>query len=159
MAAMKNESQLPPFLVALFKLPLWALGLIGAVIAGIVLMFVMDKPAKGGPPYAICKIVLEQTVRFPDRLRIMLGVETENGAVIGYTEHNPFGSEQTKVMECTYGFTKKGRPIIKKVMIDRQPISQDLVDSINAVLPALLMSKFNVDLPMDLPANLEDVKK
>lgn len=156
---MTNEPSLPPFLVALFKLPLWALGLIGAIVAGIVLMFVMDKPAKGGPPYAICKIVLEQTVRFPDRLRIVLGVETDNGAIIGYTEHNPFGSEQTKVMECAYGFTKSGRPIIKKVTIDRQPISQALIDSVNAVLPALLQTPFQVDLPMDLPANLEDVKK
>lgn len=143
----------------ILRMPMWlwifvlllALGGGGAWMAA--------QPAHASWRYGACKAFLEQYVRFPVTIDVEIGAETRSSAVIGFSDVNPFGSQQIRVFECHYSESADGRVTLSRITIDRKALPEDVVKNFDAMLPLLAVNPdLDTALPKDVPENIADLK-
>lgn len=141
----------------IFKTPIWLWLTLLLFVAGGALAWVINQPRHAGWRYGACKTFLEQYVRFPTTIEVQTGSETRNSAVIGFSDINPFGSQQIRMFECFYSEGPGGTQL-SKVTMDRKTLPEDLIRQFNAQLPVLSTQKLDTALPKALPGDLKDLK-
>lgn len=142
-----------------FGAALWVWITLGAFAAGGLTAYSISQPQYASWRYGACRAFLDQYVRFPTTIDIKVGGETRSSVVIGFSDTNPYGSEQIRVFECYYSQDSNGRVSLSKVTMDRKPIPDDTLAAYNATLPLLQTQKLDTALPKALPSNLEDLKE
>ena len=141
-----------------FKLPVWLWATILLFAAGGATAYLMNQPRHAGWRYGACKVFLEQYIRFPTTIQVQTGSESRNSVAIGFSDINPFGSQQIRVFECFYSQGPKGTEL-SKITMDRKTLPDDLTKKFNAQLKLLAGQKLDTALPKDLPRSLEALKK
>lgn len=138
------------------KTGVWLAILVVVSAAGI--WYKVSQPAYATQRYGICKVFLEQYLRFPTTLTINQGGETRGSAVIRFSDVNPFGSQQVRTFECFFSQDAKGRTTLSRITMDRKAIAEEKIKFFQKEMPLLMVQELDNALPKDLPSNLLDYK-
>ncbi len=151
--------KIPAFLTdKILGLKTWIWILVIVVIGGGGLTWLAKQPQHATWRYGVCKVYLEEYVRFPLTINIEQGGETIGSAYISFTDVNPFGSQTVRNFECYFSQNDTGRIVLSKVTVDRKPVPDDLLKIFQGELPVLTSQKLDTALPKDLPSDLMDYK-
>lgn len=134
-----------------FKLALYAAGFV-------VLSFItykLFKPYEGGMAFGVCKVFLENSVRYPDHLRLSTVEDFETSVRIWYTQVDAFGSYRMEPIQCYFKQDPERGTILEKVLVNRREVSQKTVDSFNNVIPTIVAYPPDLTLPSPLADSLE----
>ncbi len=121
-------------------------------------VFLLFKPFEGGMPFGICKVFLEQRVRYPHELRLSTVEEFETSVRIWYTQVDAFGEYRMEPIQCyfkqdeTFGF------VLDKVTVNRRELDQKIIDDFNRAFGAVLAVPIDLTLPTPLPDSLADLQ-
>ena len=132
-----------------------------AVVAVFFLAFIayyLFKPFKGSLPYRVCKLFLENSVVYPQHLRLSTVEEFETSVRIWYTQIDSFGEYRLEPIQCYFRKDPDRGTILDKVLINRREVPASKVENFNRALPAIVRLKMDLTLPIPLPDNLKDLQ-
>lgn len=144
------------------------LGMAG--VAAIVLFWIvstMFSQPQADVTFGICKIFLENTVRFPEELRLTTveglrprgsGGDSLGGVRIWYTQIDSFGQYRMENIECYYKPDETTGAAVDKILINRREIDSQRVADFNKILPSILAGPMDLDYPPPLATGLEDLQ-
>lgn len=122
------------------KLKQIGMGLIGAVLAVILLAIYGCQPQKASMAYGICSTFLEMNTPYPHTLKY-IGLEGSKTAVrIYFTSTDPFGQYKQEMIECKFGPDKTTGMKITEILRNRRQIDSKVVQDFNLVLPTIMAS-------------------
>jgi len=126
----------------------------------ILLIFVITRPPKGGPEYAICRAFVEQYVTYPTTINITTVENFDRALRIYLTTKDPFGNTRSNMFECILRPDPNTRLAMDRINIDRKAFTdQRRLDLFNKSIPAILKSKTDLTLPKRYSGTLMDLKR
>lgn len=103
---------------------------------------------KAGITYGICKVYLENHVRFPTHLKITGLDDFGSNVRLWFTRVDPFGVHRMENIRCYYTYDEaRGSSIVEKVLIERREEPQNKVDAFNDILPVVLQNLPDLSWP------------
>lgn len=142
----------------------------GGLAAGVLLIWivsmVMAKP-QGDVTYGACRLFLENTVRFPQDLRLVSveglrprgnSGESLGGLRIWYTQINSFGEYRMESIECYFRPDEATGAAFDKILINRREVDSRKVAEFNKILPAVLQGPLDLEYPPPLADSLEGLQ-
>jgi hypothetical protein len=115
-------------------------------------------PYKGDERFGVCKVFLENTVRFPMHLRLSSVEDFGTSIRIWYAQTDAFGAFKLESIQCFYKSDEQRGTFIEKITINRRAIDQSRVDAFNAILPIVLQNLPDLTYPSPLPNSLNALK-
>lgn len=143
-----------------------AIGVVAVLIVAWIVSTAMA-PKLGGKPYGVCKVFLENTVRFPDDLHLTSveglrprgsGGDSLGGMRIWYTQIDSFGQYRMENIECYFKPEETTGVAVDKIFINRREVDAQKIADFNKILPAILAGPLNLEYPPPLADNLEDLQ-
>ncbi len=116
------------------------------------------KPFEGGMAYGICRVFLENYVRYPTLLRLSTVEEFDTSVRIWYTQVDSFGEYRMEPIQCYYKQDPERGTLVDKILINRREIDRKLVDDFNRALPAISAAPLDLVMPDPLPDSLQDLQ-
>lgn len=134
-----------------------------AIIAGVIALLSYGiyyglKPFEGGMAYGVCRVFLENYVRFPGFLRLSTVEEFENSVRIWYTQVDSFGEYRMEPIQCYYKQDEERGTLLDRVLVNRREVDPKLVENFNRSIPAVVNMELDLVLPSPLPDSLEDLQ-
>lgn len=142
-------------------------GAIGIVVALLVWAgYYLFAPYQAGQTYGICRVFLENTLRFPQDMRISSledlrpkeSSDSLGGVRIWYTQVDAFGEYRMENIECYYRADPEKGAQVDTIEINRRPVEKAQVEAFNAVLPVVLANMPDLTYPAPIPDSLSDMQ-
>ena len=114
--------------------------------------------------YGICRIYLENSVRFPKYLRLSTVEDVYKNNVdiypvrIWYTQLDAFGEYRLENIQCEFKYDPELGTILDRILVNRREVSQKKVDRFNVVLPLIAANPPDLAYPAPLPDSLQDLQ-
>lgn len=144
------------------------LGVAGIVVALVFwIASIAFTPAQAGMPFGICKVYLENTVRFPQELRLTTvedlrprgsGGDSLGGVRIWYMQVGSFGEHRMENIECYFKPDETLGAAIDKIIINRREVDSRKVDAFNKVLPIIIANPPDLAYPPPWADSIEDLQ-
>jgi hypothetical protein len=101
-------------------------GLIGLLVLAIIGLGIYEykKPPQGTWRFGLCRVFVENYIRYPHTLYIEEVFEAPGFVEISANYLNAHGSRPTRIFRCDYQQTQNGGIEIKEIRIDREKQSQ-----------------------------------
>lgn len=115
-------------------------------------------PYKGDARFGICKVFLENSVRYPSHLRLSTVEDFGNSIRIWYAQTDAFGEYKLEQIQCFYKSDEQLGMILEKITFNRRPIDEQKVADFNLILPVVLQNLPDLSYPSPLPDSLEDLQ-
>jgi hypothetical protein len=96
------------------------------------------QPLTGSINFGICKIFVEQNVRYPHEIRYISLIEQPGQARIEYVVLNEFGSYESKTITCRFRPDERTGIALSDVVINRETIPREKIEMFNHGIPAIL---------------------
>lgn len=148
-----------PVILFLQKNP-WVYLVVLIILAGLIGsgIYMSNRPAQGTWRFGICRTLMDFEFAFPPTFDIMSVEEQRTSVRMYMAETNPFGNERILQIDCDYQINNN---IVKltKLSIDRKAIAPSRVTYYNKMMPVLMASQLNKDLPPPLPTALDQLKR
>ena len=133
------------------------------IAAGVLLVlsyavYWLFKPIEGGMAFGICRVFLENSVRFPNHLRLSTVEEFDNSVRIWYTQVDSFGEYRMEPIQCYYKQDPERGTMVDKVTINRREVDPKIVERFNQALSSMVQYPMDLNLPEPLPDSLEDLQ-
>jgi len=138
----------------MFKYGMIAVG----VLVFAYLVYWLFKPFKGGMPFGICRVFLEQNVQFPDTLRLSQVQRINDFVRIWYVQIDGFGEYRMDNIRCTYEADEQYGIRVKKVSINRRDVEPEKIEKFNRSLPVIFAHPPDLTYPRKLPDSLKDLQ-
>jgi len=141
--------------------------LIGKIVASLIGVYLLYgaynylfSSYKAGPSYGICKVYLENQVRFPKYLKYIGLDDFGDNVRIWFSRIDSFGIHRVENIRCYYKYDEEvGSSIVERVTIERREEPQDRIDSFNVVLPVVLKNLPDLSWPRpDSDKNLNNIQ-
>ncbi len=133
----------------------------GMAAAGIFVIWLgsfLFAPYQAGLSFGICKVYLENSVRFPKYLRLSTVEDFGDYIRIWYTQLDSFGEYRMENIQCHYVYDEERGTIIDKILIDRREVDKDKVERFNQVIPLIASNPPDLTYPAPLPDSLRDLQ-
>ncbi|MCC6598878.1 MAG: hypothetical protein IT559_08820 [Alphaproteobacteria bacterium] len=144
---------------------------IGAGVLGVALLgwaiYTVTIPAEAGMSFGICRVFLENTVRFPQELRLSTvedlrprsSAENSMGGVrLWYTQVDSFGQYRMENIECYFKNDETLGAIVDKIFINRREVDGNVVADFNKILPVVLAYPPDLKYPPALSDSLQGLQ-
>lgn len=115
-------------------------------------------PFKGDARFGVCKVFLENYVRYPTHLRVSSVEDFGNSLRIWYAQTDAFGAYRLESMQCFFKYDEQRGTIVEKITVNRLPVDQKRIDAFNVVLPVVLQNLPDLTFPTPLPDSLGDLQ-
>jgi hypothetical protein len=123
-------------------------------------------PYQAGPTYGICRVYLENTLRFPGDMRLSTiedlrpkqAKDSLGGVRIWYTQVDAFGKYRMENIECFYKQDPERGAMVDTITINRRPVDPEQVAKFNTVLPVVMANMPDLTYPDPLPDSLSDLQ-
>ena len=134
-----------------------------AIIGGIALvgliLFVGLQPIKGTIQYGICRVFIEQSVRYPSEMLIVNVVEHPAYVQVEYTTINEFGDYAAHVATCYFQQDQKGQIALRDVVMDRQKVDPKKMSIFNLTIPTIISNPPDLTVPPPIKNDILDLKR
>jgi hypothetical protein len=138
----------------------------GAIAVGVLVLGVFGTmliPYTGTINYGICKIYLEQSEPYPDRIRMASVYEEAGYVYIFFRRTDSFGYQSMNTLECFLGNDEAGNLFVKKVDLNgknrKYPMEDEgRVKKFNVGIPAIIANPPDLTKPYYPIETLEDMK-
>lgn len=137
-----------------FRLALAGVGVLSVAF----ILYYGFKPFNGSPAFGICKLFLENSVTYPQHLRLSTVEEFATSVRIWYTQIDSFGEYRLEPIQCYFKKDPERGTILDKVLINRREVTASKVENFNRAFPAIVRLKMDLSLPTPLPDNLKDLQ-
>ncbi len=124
-------------------------------------------PFQAGPGYGICRVYLENTIRYPLELRLSAvedlrpldsAPDSIGGVRIWYTQIDAFGAYRMENIQCYFKQDPQVGTMIDQIMINRRPVDPAKVKAFNDVLGVVAGNMPDLAYPEPLADSLEDLQ-
>lgn len=131
----------------------------GAIAVGVGLLswagYFLFAPYEAGPPFGICKVYLENTVRYPQELRLSMvedlrpinSTDSLGGVRIWYTQIDAGGSYRMESIECYYRQDPELGAQVDRININRRPVEPEKIKKLNNILSVILKNMPDLTYP------------
>lgn len=115
-----------------------------------------------GLGFGICKVYLEQNVRYPHTLQLSTVEQLNDFVRIWYTQVNAFGEYRMDHIKCTFeSDPERGTQIsditFKSGFFERS-VDAAKIEAFNKMIPVIAANPGDLTYPRPLPDNLKDLK-
>ncbi len=147
----------------LFKRTMWLAG----ICALIWIWYFLYSPFREEITYGVCKVFLEQQVRYPEHLRYSKVDEIGGNSIrIWFRNVGPYGAHTMESMRCYFRYIKEGEEIkygavpfvIDRVTRNRREYYPERVDAFNRSMMSVLAYPPSLVFPDDLSDSLEGLR-
>ena len=118
-------------------------------------------PFQGTVPYAMCKILIELNISFPETLKFKEVAELRTGDVrIWFTHIDAFGAYRQDPFICSFGVDPETeKSIITRAKWGTIDLDQKQLDTFNTIMPYMVAGGYyDTTYPAALPESIEDMK-
>ena len=134
-----------------------------AGIAAGLLLFVwiwnyLFTPYKGDARFGICKVFLENSVRYPQHLHLSTVEDFGTSIRLWFAQTDAFGAYRMENIQCFYKQDDVRGTYIEKITFNRRPVDQKKVEEFNGILHVVLQNLPDLTYPEPLPDSLQDLQ-
>lgn len=98
--------------------------------------------------YGICSAFLEQQVTYPETINQTYVEQYPRAVRIYFTQTDAFGQYRLEMMECSFVKNPQNQIIMEKASLNRQDISEGIIQKFNLSIPAIIASEPDLTLPV-----------
>lgn len=117
----------------------------------LVSFFACGNPKQGTILYGICSTFLEQHVTYPEVIQRDRVEQYPRGVRIYYSQIDSFGQHREDMIECAFQKNEQGQIFLESVLMNREEISQEVLDKFNPTIPIIISAEPNLNLPWPKP--------
>lgn len=132
---------------------LTAMGLVSLVVVW------AFQPIKGTINFGICKVFVEQSVRYPSEMTVVSLLERPTDVRMEYTIINEFGDYAVHSATCVFTQNQNGQTVLKGVLMDRQKVDPKKVAIFNLTIPLILANPPDLVAPLPIKEEILDLKR
>lgn len=129
------------------------------LIYGIYLLF---KPFEGGMGFGVCKVFLENYVRYPSTITYRAVEDYNDNVRIWFSHTDAFGEYRQEALRCYYGPDTENMPgrgfVMTRATMNRRDIDPEIVSKFNISIPAIRANPPDLVYPPAIPDALSDMK-
>lgn len=131
---------------------------LGVVAFLSLIIFYGLQPLVGTPRYGACRTFIELQLPYPGTLQINYVDESATAVRVYYAYIDAFGSSKMNMIECEFRNDPRHGLVFSNVMVNRQPVAREQIDSFNATMSYVLQNPPDLRLPKFRSDSLRDLK-